>query len=159
MEPPIKIYRQEPEVQLPTRGTAHAAGFDVRAWLPPEQRAAGLWLAPGERTLVPTGLRFELPMGWEMQIRPRSGLALKHGVTLVNTPGTLDADYRGELKIIIINHGTEDFHLTHQSRMAQLVFQKLPEVSFQEVFRVSDLEESHRGEGGFGHTGLGDKRS
>lgn len=106
---------------------------------------------PGERCLVGTGLAFELPIGYELQIRPRSGLALKKGISIVNTPGTLDAGYRGELMIIIINHGNEDFEIKTGDKIAQGVFNKVETADFEEALELSD---SSRGEGGFGSTGI-----
>jgi dUTP pyrophosphatase len=107
-------------------------------------------LAPGERLLVPTGIAIALPEGYEAQVRPRSGLALKHGVTLLNTPGTVDADYRGEIGCIMINLGNEPFVIKDGDRIAQLVFHQVAHAELQEV---AELPESTRGEGGFGHTG------
>ncbi|MEM6414969.1 MAG: dUTP diphosphatase [Pseudomonadota bacterium] len=132
---------------LPSYETDLAAGCDVRAALPD---GAPLTLQPGERTLAPTGLAFALPPGWEAQVRPRSGLAAKQGVTCLNAPGTIDADYRGEVKVILINHGTEPFVLNRGDRMAQIVFAPV----YQAAFEAADnLDETARGEGGFGSTG------
>jgi dUTP pyrophosphatase len=128
---------------LPAYQSALAAGADVCA-------AAALTLNPGERALVPTGFCYELPAGFEMQIRPRSGLALKHGVTVLNTPGTLDADYRGELKVLLINHGREPFEIKRGERIAQIVIAPVSRATFTES---TQLGESARGEGGFGSTG------
>jgi dUTP pyrophosphatase len=108
-------------------------------------------LGPGERTLVPTGLVLEIPAGWEAQVRPRSGLALRHGVTLLNSPGTVDSDYRGEVGVILVNHGAEPFTIRRGERIAQLVFARVAEVEWREV---SELEASERGEGGFGSSGV-----
>jgi len=107
-------------------------------------------LHPGERALVPTGLALEIPAGYEAQVRPRSGLALRHGISLVNSPGTIDADYRGEVGIILINHGKEPFTVEPGERIAQLVFARFERAVFQEV---QELGETERGSGGFGHTG------
>lgn len=109
-------------------------------------------LASGERALIPTGFAMELPEGFEAQIRPRSGLAFKHGVTVLNAPGTIDADYRGEVKVLLINHGAEPFTVTRGMRVAQMVIQPVSRAALQEVER---LEESERGGGGFGSTGVG----
>jgi len=125
--------------------TSHAAGMDLYAEL-----ADDLVLLPGERALVPTGLAIELPEGFEAQVRPRSGLALKHGVTLVNSPGTIDTDYRGEIGIIMINHGREPFVVRNGERIAQLIFAPFARASLMEV---DQLNGTGRGEGGFGHTG------
>ena len=132
--------------ELPEYKSALASGFDIRACLD-----RPIFLKPQERSLIPTGLSFEIPEGFELQARPRSGLALKRGVTLLNTPGTIDADYRGEIKILIINSGTEQVTITDQERIAQLVL--CPVLHAQ--FEVSEnLNETSRGEGGFGSTGV-----
>jgi dUTP pyrophosphatase len=109
-----------------------------------------LILHPGERALIPTGIAIALPEGYEAQIRPRSGLALKHGISLVNSPGTIDPDYRGEIGVIVINHGQEPFPIRNGERIAQMVFAPFARVSLEEV---AELEETRRGAGGFGHTG------
>src|SRR5690606_23191605 len=111
----------DPSVPLPSYETAGAAGADVRANLPREMRNVGFVLGPMERKVVPTGLRVEIPQGYEIQIRPRSGLALKHGISLPNTPGTIDSDYRGPLGVLLINFGSEPFVIQHGDRIAQLV--------------------------------------
>lgn len=131
--------------ELPQYQTRFAAGFDVRA-----QLAGRLTLAPGQRALIPTGLSFEIPPGFEIQARPRSGWALKQGMTVLNTPGTIDSDYRGEVKIIVINLGQEPVEIADQERVAQLV---LAPVWQAELELVSHLTESDRGAGGFGSTG------
>ena len=123
-----------------------ASGFDVRA-----QLDQTLILKPGERALIPTGLSFEIPVGYEIQARPRSGLAIKNGISLVNTPGTIDADYRGEVKIILINHGQENFEIKDQDRIAQLVLCPVIQAQFQ---IVSQLAETNRGAAGSGSTGV-----
>lgn len=128
---------------LPSRATSHAAGMDLVA-------AVDVALAPGERKLVPTGLKVAVPEGYELQLRPRSGLALKHGITLPNTPATIDADYRGELQVILINLGTEPFAVRRGDRIAQMLVQRVEPVTFREV---EELPPSGRGEGGFGSTG------
>lgn len=130
---------------LPTYMTCSSAGMDIYADLP-----ADILLRPGERTLVPTGIALELPEGCEAQIRPRSGLALHHGITLVNSPGTIDPDYRGEIGIIVINHGSEPFRIKSGDRIAQMVFAHFERA---ELVEVPELGDSRRGEGGFGHTG------
>ena len=142
----------DPDVALPSYETAGAAGADIRANLPEEMRADGLVLAPGARALVPTGLRIEIPQGYEVQIRPRSGLALKHGIGLPNAPGTIDADYRGPVGVILINWGSEPFIVTHGERIAQMVLAPVTRADFTEV---SELSDTARGEGGFGSTGRG----
>lgn len=135
---------------LPAYATAGAAGADIRANLPVEMREAGLVLAPMERRVVPTGLRAEIPEGYEIQVRPRSGLALKHGITLPNTPGTIDSDYRGPLGVLLVNLGAEPYVIRHGDRIAQLVVAPVVTAAFEAVDR---LVGSARGEGGFGSTG------
>ncbi|WP_114287508.1 dUTP diphosphatase [Candidatus Halocynthiibacter alkanivorans] len=135
---------------LPGYETPGAAGADLRANLAPEQRASGISLAPMGRALIPTGLRMEIPPGFEVQIRPRSGLALKHGISLPNTPGTIDSDYRGPLGVILINLGAEPFTVNHADRIAQMVV--APVVQAQMALRDS-LSDTRRGSGGFGSTG------
>lgn len=132
--------------ELPAYATAGAAGLDVRACI-----SEPITLAPGERTLVPTGLSLEIPYGYEVQVRPRSGLAISKGLGLVNSPGTIDADYRGEVKIIVINHGQEAIHIQNQERIAQLVVCPVIQAQVEEVV---DLTASERGAGGFGSTGV-----
>jgi len=130
---------------LPAYQSAHAAGADVQAAL-----TLPLLLKPGARELVPTGFCYEIPPGFEMQVRPRSGLALKHGVTVLNTPGTIDADYRGELKVLLVNHGPEPFEIKRGERIAQIVIAPVSSAAFTEVAELSDTQ---RGTGGFGSTG------
>lgn len=133
-----------PDLPLPERATPHAAGYDLRS------AEATVTLAPGEIRLVATGLVMELPEGVECQVRPRSGLALKHGITLPNSPGTIDPDYRGELKVILQNLGSEAVTLERGERIAQLVFARF---EVPEVLEADELSGTHRGEGGFGSTG------
>jgi dUTP pyrophosphatase len=130
---------------LPAYQTAHAAGADVHAAL-----ESPLLLRPGAVALVPTGFAYEIPPGFEMQVRPRSGLAFKHGVTVLNAPGTIDADYRGELKVLLINHGPEPFEIKPGERIAQIVVAPVSAAVFTEVRELSDTQ---RGAGGFGSTG------
>ena len=130
---------------LPQYATPLSAGLDLRANL-----EAPITLQPMERRLVPTGLRIALPEGYEAQVRPRSGLALKHGITLLNTPGTIDADYRGEIGVIMVNLSTESFTVEDGERIAQLVIARYEQAEWQET---DVLDETERGEGGFGHTG------
>lgn len=132
---------------LPVSQTAHAAGLDLLAALPAGEP---LVLAPGARAAVPTGLRMAIPPGFEGQVRPRSGLALKHGLTVANAPGTIDADYRGEVKVILINLGTEPVHLARGERIAQLV---IAPVVAAVLVAVDSLDQTERGTGGFGSTG------
>lgn len=135
---------------LPSYETEGAAGADIRANLPPADREAGLTLAPMERRVVPTGLRVEIPRGYEMQIRPRSGLAFKHGITLPNTPGTIDSDYRGPLGVILVNLGDQPYTIHHGDRIAQMIVAPVVQVRLQVV---EALDRTARGEGGFGSTG------
>ncbi len=131
--------------KLPEYGTKLAAGMDLRAYLD-----RPVILHPLERILIPTGLYMELPEGYEAQIRPRSGLAIKHGISIVNAPGTIDADYRGEIGIILINLSQEDFIIKSGDRICQMVINKHERILWKET---DDLNETDRGEGGFGHTG------
>jgi len=140
----IKIINTS-EHQLPQYETAHAAGMDLRAALTEE-----IVLKPLQRLLVPTGLFIELPIGYEAQIRPRSGLAYKHGISIVNSPGTIDADYRGEIKVLLVNLSDTDFKILNGDRIAQMVVAKHETISWQ---AVEELGETARGEGGYGHTG------
>ena len=132
---------------LPQYETAHAAGMDLRASI-----TAEITLRPLERQLIPTGLFIELPVGFEAQIRPRSGLAYKHGISIVNSPGTIDADYRGEIKVLLVNLSDTDFKIVNGDRIAQMVVAKHETVQWQ---TVETLGETLRGEGGYGHTGKG----
>lgn len=136
---------------LPQYQTAGAAGADICANLPLDQRGQGVTLTPLKRVIVPTGIRVEIPAGYEMQIRPRSGLATKHGITLPNTPGTIDSDYRGPLGVALINLGAEDYTIRHGDRIAQAVIAPVLQVHFAVVDRLSDTD---RGAGGFGSTGV-----
>lgn len=135
---------------LPSYETKGAAGADLRANLGSSD-AAPVTLAPGERALIPTGLRMEIPLGYEVQIRPRSGLALKHGITLPNSPGTIDSDYRGPLGVIVLNAGREDFQISHGDRIAQMIVAPVVQAEFQ---LADSLDETDRGAGGFGSTGV-----
>ena len=137
---------------LPAYATDGAAGADLRANLAPDDRATGITLAPGARALIPTGLAVAIPAGFEMQIRPRSGLALKHGISLPNTPGTIDSDYRGPLGIILINFGDEAFTIGHGDRIAQAVIAPVAAATFT---LTDTLDDTARGAGGFGSTGQG----
>ena len=141
----VKIINKS-DNQLPAYETIHSAGMDLRAYLP----EGPIVLKPMQRTLVPTGLFMEIPEGYEGQVRPRSGLAIKNGITVLNTPGTIDADYRGEVKIILINLSDIDFTINSGERVAQIVFAKCEQM---EVVNVETLSETERGAGGFGHTG------
>ena len=130
---------------LPSYETPASAGLDIRAFI--EEK---LTLSPGERKLIKTGLFLEIPEGYEAQVRPRSGLALKNGITVLNSPGTIDADYRGEIGVILINHSSEIFEINSGERIAQLVFAKVEQAVW---FETESLNETERGEGGFGSTG------
>jgi len=143
----VKILPHGQGLELPAYESATAAGMDVRAAL---EADAPLTLAPGAYAIVPTGLAMALPSDYEAQIRPRSGLAAKHGVTVLNTPGTIDSDYRGEVKVILINHGTEPFIINRGERIAQMVIAPVVQAVCE---TVTELDETARGEGGFGSTG------
>jgi dUTP pyrophosphatase len=132
---------------LPAYQSAHAAGLDLLAAVPEHEPMV---LAPGKHAMVPTGLAIELPQGFEAQVRPRSGLAAKHGVTVLNSPGTIDADYRGEISVILINHGTEPFTIKRGERIAQMVIAAVVQA---ELTAVATLSATDRGGGGFGSTG------
>jgi dUTP pyrophosphatase len=134
------------DLPLPGYESASAAGMDIRAAL-----EKPLTLKPGERTLIPTGLQMKIPEGFEAQIRPRSGLAIRNGITMLNSPGTIDSDYRGEVKVIAINHGAEDFVIEHGNRIAQMVIAPVTQFPIKEV---ESLDLTDRGEGGFGSTGI-----
>lgn len=135
------------DLPLPRRATELSAGFDLRA------RVDGaMTLEPGERARVPTGIAIALPAGHEAQVRPRSGLAVEHGLSLLNAPGTIDADYRGEIAVVLVNLGQRPFTLRRGDRVAQLVVQRIPPVEWVEV---DELPDTRRGAGGFGHTGNG----
>jgi dUTP pyrophosphatase len=140
----IKIINKSSN-ELPAYATAGSSGMDIRA-----NNDVPVCIRPMERVLIPTGIFIELPQGFEAQIRPRSGLAIKHGITCLNTPGTIDADYRGEIKIILINLSQEDQVINRGDRIAQMVVQKIEKINWVEV---KQLETSQRNEGGFGHTG------
>lgn len=133
------------DLSLPTYATEQSAGMDLRA-----ANHDDITIKPGTTSLIPTGLAIALPNGYEAQIRPRSGLALKHSITVLNTPGTIDADYRGEIGIILINHGSEDFTITRGMRVAQMIISKYTQAK---ISLVSELSETTRGSGGFGSTG------
>lgn len=135
------------DLDLPAYATEHAAGLDLMAAI-----SESITIGAGKRAMVPTGIAIALPIGFEAQVRPRSGLAAKHGITVLNSPGTIDADYRGEIKVILINLGETDFHVEPKSRIAQLIVAPVMQISWDEV---DSLPQTARGEGGFGSTGLG----
>lgn len=141
----IKRMPGSEDVPLPQKMSDLASGFDLYAAV-----SEPLILQPGQRDLVPTGIAIAMPAELEAQIRPRSGLAFKHGITALNSPGTIDADYRGEVKVLLINHGQAPFKIERGERIAQMVFQLVPTIEFMEVAELSDTK---RGAGGFGHTG------
>lgn len=137
---------------LPTYSTEYSAGMDLRANLKDEEgNDKVISIVPGERVLIPTGLYLSIPYGYEGQIRPRSGLAIKYGITVLNTPGTIDADYRGEICVCLINHSKHSFKIHHGDRIAQIIFSKVEQTILVEV---SELVNTKRGTGGFGHTGI-----
>lgn len=142
----IKIINKSDHA-LPAYETAHAAGMDLRAFITEQ-----IIIKPLQRFLIPTGLFIELPVGYEAQIRPRSGLAYKHGITVLNSPGTIDADYRGELKVLLVNLSDTDFVVNNGERIAQMVVAKHETVVWQSA---EELSSTDRGEGGYGHTGKG----
>ncbi len=146
----VPFLKLHPQAVLPRRMSAHAAGLDLTACLGPEGTRV---LAPAERALVPTGLAVALPAGYEGQVRPRSGLALRHGITVLNSPGTIDADYRGELSVLLVNLGTETFTVRHGDRIAQLVVAPVIAAAPVEVESFGDAAETGRGRGGYGSTG------
>lgn len=146
MEKRAVYFQFEDPSLIPEYGTELAAGADVKANI-----KENLIIAPGQSACIPTGLRFEIPEGHEIQVRPRSGLALKNQITVLNSPGTIDADYRGELKVILINHGKEPFIVTPKMRIAQIVL--APVLRAQFIKKEEELAMTRRGEGGFGHTG------
>jgi len=143
----VKIVRLNKQATLPVYATAHAAGMDISACI-----ETPVTIDPFTTALIPSGFAIELPEGYEAQLRPRSGLALRSMISLPNTPATIDADYRGEVKVILINYGKEPFIVHHGDRIAQMVVAKVEQVRFEEV---DELDSTVRGEGGFGHTGTG----
>ncbi len=142
----VKFHRLETGVGLPERKSGGAGAYDIKAFL-----TEPLQLKPGERAAIPTGLKVEIPDGFILSVRPRSGLAINHGVTCINSPGTIDSDYRGEIKILTVNLGSEPFTVQKDERIAQLVLERAFQINWQEA--QDDLAESERGENGFGSTG------
>ena len=149
MSLPVEVVRlpHARDLPLPQYGTPGAAGLDLRAAVP---EGSPVTLQPGERALIPTGLSIAVPEGYEAQVRPRSGLAVKHGITCLNTPGTIDSDYRGEVHALLINHGSEPFEVRRGERIAQMVVARYERAVWREVHILSETE---RGSGGFGSTG------
>lgn len=142
----VKIKKLSPDVNLPHYQTSQSAGVDLEANI-----KENIVIRSGKRALIETGISIELPQGFEAQVRPRSGLALKHGISVLNSPGTIDADYRGEIKVILINLGEEDFTIMPKMRIAQMVVARVSKAIFEEEI---NLAKSHRSEGGFGSTGV-----
>jgi len=137
-------------ISLPVYETSQSSGMDLRANLIEDNRVNGISLQAKKWLLIPTGLAISMPIGYEAQIRPRSGLAFKHGVSVLNSPGTIDADYRGELGVLLINHGEDEFHINHGDRIAQIVFAPVIQVVWKQV---ANLDKSSRDANGFGSTG------
>lgn len=144
----IKVFNNSKN-ELPQYATPQSAGLDLRANIQQD-----IVLNPGQRTIVPTGLHIQLPVGYEAHIRPRSGLAIKHGITCLNSPGTIDADYRGDVGVILINHGTEPFVIKQGERIAQMVIAKHETAEWESVESMDQLEDTERGSDGYGHTGI-----
>jgi dUTP pyrophosphatase len=144
----VKIEKEKgcESLPLPKAASEHASGIDLHS-----AQNEVIEIGPGERKLISAGIKIALPPGYEAQVRPRSGLAYTHGITVLNTPGTIDADYRGVIKVILINHGKEKFYINRGDRIAQLVFQKVCQPILKEI---KELDNTERGEGGFGHTGI-----
>lgn len=145
-----RLTSHDPDLTLPAYESAGASGLDLRACLAEDDRRSGLALPPLGRVLVPTGLAVALPAGHEGQVRPRSGLAARHGITVLNAPGTVDTDYRGELKVLLVNLGAETYRISHGERVAQFVVAPVQRV---ELMTVAVLDDTERGAGGFGSTG------
>jgi dUTP pyrophosphatase len=148
----MRVEGSDDKIALPSYETIGAVGMDLRANFKKDLRVSGITLNAGQRALIPTGLALALPNGFEAQIRPRSGLALKKGVSIVNSPGTVDWDYRGEISVVIINHGAGPFDIMHGDRIAQIVFAPVIRAMFSVVDK---LDETKRGSGGYGSTGQG----
>jgi dUTP pyrophosphatase len=147
IEVPIRMLPGHEDLPLPGYQSQHAAGMDMHAAVPADQPVT---LEPGRTALIPCGFAMAVPVGYEAQVRPRSGLATRHGVTMINAPGTIDADYRGEVKVPLINHGSEPFTITRGTRIAQMLVCPVPRVQW---LPTDTLDDTARGEGGFGHTG------
>lgn len=158
LSPLIKMKRRpeaDPSIPLPSYQTPGAAGADVSANLPEGHRETGVTIEPWKRIIIPTGFDVEIETGWEIQVRPRSGLAAKHGISIVNSPGTIDSDYRGEIGVILVNLSDEPFHVGHGDRIAQLIVSPAYQARFEEC---DALSETDRGQGAFGSTGKDNKR-
>lgn len=148
----LEIFKLDPQVETPEYASNGSAGFDLRAFIPQEKTIK--IPAHGGRAKLATGLKFVIPEGFEVQIRPRSGLAFKNGISLTNTPGTIDSDYRGEIQILMINHGSEEFTVNHGDRIAQAVIAPVWQANFIEISAMPDETNNQRGAGGFGSTGV-----
>ncbi|MEM7212206.1 MAG: dUTP diphosphatase [Pseudomonadota bacterium] len=149
--PVLRLANHDSSLKVPEYQTAGSAGLDLVACLAPDDRETGLKLPSLARTMIPTGLAMALPEGFEAQIRPRSGLAVKHGLTVLNSPGTVDADYRGEIKVLLVNLGAETVDIAHGERIAQMV---VAPVTRARLFPAETLDDTERGAGGFGSTGM-----
>ena len=147
----LEILKMEDAVKTPSYASSGSAGFDLRAYLPNSEPI--VIKAKGGRAKIPTGLKMVIPENFELQIRPRSGLAFKHGISLTNTPGTIDSDYRGEIQILMINHGEEDFIINNDERVAQAVIAPVWQAEFVEITELPEEANNERGAGGFGSTG------
>ena len=145
------LQNADKNISLPVYETSQSSGMDLRANLTKDNRVNGISIQAKKWLLIPTGLAIPMPIGYEAQIRPRSGLAFKHGVSVLNSPGTIDADYRGELGVLLINHGEDEFHINHGDRIAQIVFAPVIQVVWNQV---TYLDESSRDANGFGSTGI-----
>ena len=145
------LQNADKNISLPVYETSQASGMDLRANLTKDNRVNGISIQAKKWLLIPTGLAISMPIGYEAQIRPRSGLAFKYGVSILNSPGTIDADYRGELGVLLINHGEDEFHINHGDRIAQIVFAPVIQVVWNQV---TYLDESSRDANGFGSTGI-----
>ncbi|MEY3370746.1 MAG: hypothetical protein RLZZ361_1416 [Cyanobacteriota bacterium] len=148
----LEIFKTDSRVKLPVYASSGSAGFDLRAFLPNQGRIT--ILANGGRAMIPTGLKFLIPNGFEIQLRPRSGLAFKNGISLTNTPGTIDSDYRGEIQVLMINHGSEDFIVNHDDRIAQAIIAPVWQARFLEISQMPEEQNNQRQSGGFGSTGV-----
>lgn len=144
---PIKVYLSDPRAEMPQYESKYASGLDLKSTIK-------TMICPGERMAIPTGLKMEIPHGFEGQVRPRSGLAAKHGITVLNTPGTIDCDYRGEIKVILFNTSKEPFHIEQGMRIAQLVIAPVIRAGMEKVSSEAELNSTERGENGFGSTGV-----
>ena len=152
----VKVFNTS-DNSLPKYESEFASGLDLKAYIPENPANIGanrvIIIHPGERVLIPTGLRVAIPEGYEIQIRPRSGLAIKSGISIVNTPGTIDSDYRGDIGVILINHGKNSFQVFNNDRIAQAIIKETNRIEFEEVSSFDELSKTERGTGGFGSTG------